>query len=67
MLEALQQMYNFLFGCWHRRLTRPFTISGTTYEVCLTCGRKFSYSLETMSRIKSRRSEPREDLRTVLE
>jgi hypothetical protein len=33
----------FLFGCWHRNLSRPFTLSGWTYEVCLSCGKKFAY------------------------
>src|SRR5215471_16840743 len=50
MLARLQQTYDFLFGCWRRRLTRPFTISGETCEVCLTCGRKPSYSLDTSER-----------------
>jgi len=33
----------FLFGCWHRNLSRPFTLSGWTYEVCLNCGKEFAY------------------------
>jgi len=53
MLEALQQTYNFLFGCWHRRLSRPFTISGKTYEVSVRRGKKFPYSLDTMSLVKT--------------
>jgi DNA-directed RNA polymerase subunit RPC12/RpoP len=57
MLQALEQTYDLLFGCKHRRLSRPFTLSGKTYEVCLTCGRKFSYSLDTMSLIKVTRGE----------
>jgi hypothetical protein len=32
-----------LFGCWHRNLSRPFTLSGWTYEVCLNCGKEFAY------------------------
>ena len=32
-----------IFGCWHRQLSRPFTLSGWTYEVCLSCGKKFAY------------------------
>lgn len=39
MMMALE----FMFGCWHRNLSRPFTLSGWTYEVCLNCGRKFAY------------------------
>jgi len=37
------------FGCWHFNASRPFTISGHTYEVCLDCGKEFPYSLRTMS------------------
>ena len=43
----------FLFGCWHRRLSRPFTISGKTYEVSVRRGKKFPYSLDTMSLVKT--------------
>lgn len=27
-----------LFGCWHKRLTRPFTTNKDTYMACLECG-----------------------------
>ncbi|MEO7674883.1 MAG: hypothetical protein ABIU09_12500 [Pyrinomonadaceae bacterium] len=32
-----------LFGCWHKRLTRPFTSDKNSYMACLECGarRKF--------------------------
>ncbi len=36
-------MLEVIFGCWHRKLSRPFTLSGWTYEVCLNCGKKFVY------------------------
>jgi hypothetical protein len=38
-----QQVFKFFFGCWHRNLSRPFTLSGRTYEVCLSCGKEFAY------------------------
>jgi hypothetical protein len=48
-------MLDRLFGCTHRRMSRPITpISkpGTpgvgTYVVCLDCGRQFAYDWETM-------------------
>ena len=41
--ENLQRAFEFVFGCWHRDLSRPFTLSGWTYEVCLNCGKKFAY------------------------
>lgn len=36
--------FEYLFGCWHRKLSRPFTLSGWTYEVCLNCGKKLAYN-----------------------
>lgn len=27
-----------LFGCWHKRLTRPFTTNKHSYRACLECG-----------------------------
>src|SRR6202044_3451011 len=49
MNENLLWALNFIFGCRHRNLSRPFTCSPRTYEVCLDCGRQIPYSLETMS------------------
>jgi hypothetical protein len=43
MAKILLNGFDFLFGCWHRNLSRPFTLSGWTYEVCLTCGKKLAY------------------------
>jgi len=46
---------NLLFGCRHRRITRPITPvhkpgtpAGETYVACLECGRRFRYDLKTM-------------------
>ncbi len=32
-----------LFGCWHKRMTRPFSDRNSSYRSCLECGarRKF--------------------------
>ena len=38
----------FLFGCMHRDLTRPFTLDGETYKVCLSCGAHIAYSTADM-------------------
>ena len=43
MANTVLLTFELLFGCWHRNLSRPFTLSGWTYEVCLTCGKKFAY------------------------
>lgn len=43
-IDRLLMPVEFLFGCWHRNLSRPFTLSGWTYEVCLNCGKQFPYN-----------------------
>jgi hypothetical protein len=44
IVDNLVMAFEYLFGCWHRKLSRPFTLSGWTYEVCLNCGKKFAYN-----------------------
>lgn len=53
-----------IFPCRHRKLTRPFTLTGrrgagvkNTYVVCLDCGTQFSYDWEHM-RVVKRMAEP---------
>ena len=43
MVNTVLLAFELLFGCWHRNLSRPFTLSGWTYEVCLNCGKKLAY------------------------
>lgn len=31
-------LFASLFGCWHKRLTRPFTNDKDTYMACIECG-----------------------------
>jgi len=47
-MEALIVVFDFLFGCHHRHLSRVFTIDGRTYKVCCDCAAKFDYSLASM-------------------
>ena len=42
MVNTILLAFELLFGCWHRNLSRPFTLSGWTYEVCLNCGKKLA-------------------------
>lgn len=51
----IDNILNLLFRCSHRRLTRPVTPvnkrgvkEGTTYVVCLDCGKQFAYDLNEM-------------------
>jgi len=43
MANTILRAFKLLIGCWHRNLSRPFTLSGWTYEVCLNCGKKLAY------------------------
>jgi len=42
-IDRILTIVDAVLGCWHRDRSRPFTLSGWTYEVCLDCGRKFAY------------------------
>jgi len=54
-MNKILMIFEFVFGCWHRNLSRPFTLSGWTYEVCLNCGRKFTYDRAEISCAVARR------------
>ena len=54
MIRILWRAFDCMFGCRHRNLSRPFTCSGRTYEVCVDCGKQLLYSLETMSVCKEK-------------
>lgn len=62
-MNTLGAVFNLVFGCRHRQMSRVFTIDRRTYRVCCNCGKKFDYSLEHMSmrraRLKSRRDRAR--------
>ena len=36
-----------LFGCWHSKISRPFTEGLTAYRTCLRCGARKNYNPET--------------------
>ena len=51
----IDTLLNILFRCSHKRLTRPVTPvsrggepQGSTYVVCLDCGKQFSYDVKEM-------------------
>ncbi len=52
MIDAI---VNLVFGCWHRRLSRPMAEPSQPggrpsdgFVVCLDCGRRFAYDLREM-------------------
>lgn len=36
-----------VFGCWHPSMSRPFTRECRTYRVCLKCGMRRDFDLES--------------------
>jgi hypothetical protein len=37
-----------LFGCWHKSLSRPFTIGNDSYCACLDCGARKHFDPQTL-------------------
>jgi len=37
-----------LFGCWHKELSRPFTIGQDSYRACLDCGARKQFDTENL-------------------
>ena len=35
-----------VFGCWHREMSRPFTLGGQSYRACLDCGARRAFDTE---------------------
>jgi len=36
-----------IFGCWHKRMTRPITTDRSTYRTCLECGARKNFNTQT--------------------
>jgi len=43
----LREFVDRLLGCWHNDLSRPFTVEGETYRVCLDCGARRPFVAES--------------------
>jgi hypothetical protein len=42
-----QSFIKWLFGCWHTRMSKPVTISNTTFCYCKDCGLRRNYDIDT--------------------
>ncbi len=52
--DLLLSVFESLFGCRHSNLSRPFTIEGETYKVCMDCSGQVFYSPVTMKQLSAR-------------
>ncbi|HYY57523.1 MAG TPA: hypothetical protein VE842_09325 [Pyrinomonadaceae bacterium] len=46
LARNLVRLLVWLFGCWHREMSRPFTLDCNTYRVCLDCGARRAFDPE---------------------
>ncbi|HEY3990341.1 MAG TPA: hypothetical protein VGM02_13650 [Acidobacteriaceae bacterium] len=55
IMEFFQSVFEAIFGfCRHNNLSRPFTIDGQTYKVCMDCSQQVFYSRDTMKPLSRR-------------
>ena len=61
----IDSLFNLIFRCRHRRLTRPVTSinaagapQGDPYVVCLDCGAQFEYDAKEMRMGRAIRKRP---------
>ena len=52
-MTLLLWIFQFAFGCHHRKLSGVVTIKKRTYQVCIECGQEFPYSWELMRPVGS--------------
>jgi hypothetical protein len=55
IMEFFQSVIEAIFGyCRHSNLSRPFTIEGQTYKVCMDCSQQVFYSRDTLMPLSRR-------------
>ena len=42
-------LFGSLFGCWHKRLTRPISDNRSTYQTCVECGARRRFDTENFT------------------
>lgn len=38
--------FGMLFGCWHKRMSRPVTRNRVTFRSCIDCGARRKFDME---------------------
>ena len=44
-LEPVRNIVKRVFGCWHLKVSLPFTRGGETYQTCISCGARRRFDL----------------------
>ena len=45
-INRLNNVFKRVLGCWHRRMSLPFTRGNETYRTCVDCGARRQFDLE---------------------
>lgn len=40
-----------VFGCWHKKLSRPFTNRNASYRACLNCGARKKFDTKILKTV----------------
>jgi len=44
-------IFGKVFGCWHKRISRPFTNKKSSYRACLDCGARKRFDSESFKTV----------------
>ncbi len=44
-------LFSKLFGCWHKQISRPFTVGKASYRACLSCGARKRFDTQTLKTV----------------
>ena len=58
IFEGLKNLCTRAIGCWHLRLSRPFTHGRESYRTCLHCGMRREFDLQRWKSIGRFYSSP---------
>ena len=45
-LAQIKKIVKRVFGCWHLKLSLPFTRGDETYQTCISCGARRRFDLD---------------------
>jgi hypothetical protein len=52
-LVQIRNVVKRVFGCWHLKLSLPFTRGDETYQTCISCGARRRYDLDQWTAVGS--------------
>ena len=59
VLTGAEAWLTRVFGCWHKEMSRPFTLYSESYRVCLECGAHRRFNPQTWELVGPYYYEPK--------